>query len=262
MRKIDSIFLHYSDSSDVSLSAINYWHLLAFPGNPDPYTGLFISYHHVIHQNGQVEAGRDERSVGWHVKGYNLNSIGIVLTGSDGMDWYPTDKQYASLDLMLIQLMTKYSIPQSEIYFHRDKNATSCPGRLDKNKILRMLNETKTTPIEEEEMKTVIYQSGEPLKNHFIEGIESEDAIIMYLRAQEQAPKTPNIVNVYVYPSDLEKGVVSFRRILENNRPERINLTKELNERSISGRVGIRITAKPRFGIRRPFTAALVLENE
>jgi len=114
-------------------------------------------------------------------------------------------------------------------------------------------------------MKTIIYQSGEPKKNHFIDGVELDDEGVMklYLGAQEKAPKTPNIVNVYAYPGDLEKSVVSFRRILENNRPEKVNLTKELNDRNLSGgRIRMRITAKRRFGIRRPFTAALVLENE
>ena len=267
MRRIDSIFIHYTDSPEVSLSAINYWHLLAFPENPDPHTGLFISYHHVIHQTGWVEAGRDERSVGWHVKGYNSRSIGIVLTGSDGMDWYPTSEQYASLQALLRDLMRRYSISPERIYFHRDKNATSCPGRLDKQKILRLLGEPIETPAPEPEKeewdmgkRIYAYQSGVPRKDHYVEGLETSDdyELKLFIRDKRGKPVPQNKLKIVLH---LEGGRdIQLSRFLRKNDAKEINLSVELLIKNGLGKFSLSVTSLRRWGIRYAVTAGVVLE--
>ncbi len=255
MRKIDSIFIHYTDSPEVSLSAVNYWHLLAFPENPDPYTGLFISYHHVIHQTGWVEAGRDERSVGWHVKGYNSRSIGIVLTGSDGMDWYPAPEQYASLQALLRDLMRRFSISPERIYFHRDKNATSCPGRLDKTKILKLLGQAPEPEKEEEDdMGSTRYccQNPKGEKSHprvgLLNTMNKREVWVGVNFLMKNPPKGSKIA-ILIKPNDRD---VTIKKILKpsGNRETNFMCSEKIKEEGFS------LTARSPDGL--PFAMTVV----
>lgn len=136
MRDINAIVIHYTDSADVSAAIIRQWHLAR--GWQD------IGYHKVIRQDGSVEPGRPESIIGAHTKGSNTGSLGVVLTGSDRESWYPAPEQMASLQAVLREWMARYRIPASNIFLHREKTPTSCPGRLDKAKVLRLLGETGT----------------------------------------------------------------------------------------------------------------------
>ena len=133
MRKIDKIFVHYTDSADVSAATIRAWHLAR--GYID------IGYHKVIRRDGSLEIGRPEAVIGAHTKGYNTTSLGVVVTGSNREPWYPAASQYTGLATELKDWEARYNIPPANIFFHREKNPTSCPGRLDKSKLFALLGQ-------------------------------------------------------------------------------------------------------------------------
>jgi N-acetyl-anhydromuramyl-L-alanine amidase AmpD len=138
MRTVNSVILHYSYSDDVSAATIDGWH------RARGWNGC--GYHYVVRKDGKVENGRPVETVGAHCYGFNTNSIGICLTGSDKMLWYPSAAQYDSLQTLLQDLMKRFNIPSMNIFFHREKKATSCPGRLDKTKILGLIGKPVLTP--------------------------------------------------------------------------------------------------------------------
>jgi len=131
MRRITKAIVHYSASKDVPASTIRRWHLNR--GFKD------CGYHKVIRRDGTVELGRPESEIGAHTKGFNKESLGVVLTGSNDEPWYATDAQYRSLNRVLEDWIAKYGIMTTQIFFHKELNATSCPGRLDKKRILAAL---------------------------------------------------------------------------------------------------------------------------
>lgn len=131
MRSIYRIVIHYTDSPDVSARTIDFWHLV------NGWAG--IGYHAVVRKDGSIEDGRSENQRGAHAGAYNAGSLGVVLTGSEDMPWYPAEAQYKALNKLLKQWMNRYSIIKEQIYFHREVRPTLCPGRLDKKRILREL---------------------------------------------------------------------------------------------------------------------------
>lgn len=81
-----------------------------------------IGYHEVICLNGSVESGRPHYWMGSHAKGYNKNSIGICLIGTDEF----TDDQLDSLYRLILSLKDKY--PQARVIGHNQISSKSCPG--------------------------------------------------------------------------------------------------------------------------------------
>jgi N-acetyl-anhydromuramyl-L-alanine amidase AmpD len=81
-----------------------------------------IGYHFVIRRNGTRETGRPENTVGAHVRGHNLNSIGVCLAGGTNAAGKPdnnfTAAQFASLEALLNELRGRYR--KARICGHRD----------------------------------------------------------------------------------------------------------------------------------------------
>lgn len=81
-----------------------------------------IGYHYVVHKDGSVEAGRDLKYQGAHVKGYNDCSVSIAYVGGLDNLGRPqdtrTDEQKKSLISMLQTLKGMY--PDAQIVGHRD----------------------------------------------------------------------------------------------------------------------------------------------
>ena len=81
-----------------------------------------VGYHWVIRRNGIVEVGRQESIPGAHVKGHNLNSIGVCLVGGVDFNNRPTPNyttsQWASLKTLLVSLKLRF--PNARIVGHRD----------------------------------------------------------------------------------------------------------------------------------------------
>ena len=83
-----------------------------------------IGYHKVIQRSGKIENGRPEYWIGAHVKGKNMNSLGVCLIGRKNF----TKKQYTSLERIL--KTWKLSYPHANIVGHCDTGNTSktCPN--------------------------------------------------------------------------------------------------------------------------------------
>lgn len=81
-----------------------------------------IGYHFVIDTDGTVETGRQEGETGAHVKGHNLNSLGICLVGGITKEKRNhgeyTEAQWIALSKLLRKLESKY--PSARICGHRD----------------------------------------------------------------------------------------------------------------------------------------------
>ena len=67
-----------------------------------------IGYHFVIDTDGTVETGRKEGETGAHVKGHNLNSLGICLVGGITKDKRNhgeyTEAQWKALEVLVTAL--------------------------------------------------------------------------------------------------------------------------------------------------------------
>ena len=89
-------------------------------------------YHFYIRKNGDVKATRPIEKIGAHVRGFNLNSLGICYEGGLNERGQPADTrtyaQKCSLLDLLRQLKTDY--PQAEILGHYQLSSSihkACP---------------------------------------------------------------------------------------------------------------------------------------
>lgn len=121
----DKIIVHCTatpEGREVSVQEIERWH------RQKGYNG--IGYHYVVHLDGKVERGRDERAVGAHTAGQNHCSVGVVYVGGCDRAMKPKDTRTAaqkvSLQKLLTELRRRY--PKAEIYGHRDFTRKACPS--------------------------------------------------------------------------------------------------------------------------------------
>jgi N-acetyl-anhydromuramyl-L-alanine amidase AmpD len=118
------IIVHHSASGDVSAATIHGWHL-ARKDNGVPWLG--IGYHFVIRQDGTIERGRPENSIGAHAGASgNGDSIGVCFTGNFE-EGRPTEAQLNSFVWLEKYLRPKYGA--LNVQGHRDVMATACPGK-------------------------------------------------------------------------------------------------------------------------------------
>ena len=136
MRKINKIVIHHSASSWGSALVIDKWHKEFDP--PFDCIGYqFVISNGMLHPDtkpiksliGNIEAGRDIKRAGAHVKGHNKHSIGICLIHDDG-DIY-NDKMFRSLFYLCKELMQEFSISSDNVVGHGEldpENKALCPG--------------------------------------------------------------------------------------------------------------------------------------
>lgn len=82
-----------------------------------------IGYHYLVGVSGEVTQGRSIHSKGAHAKGYNKNSLAIVLAGGTNDKLIATEKaftadQFLFLESFLKELQIMY--PNAEIVGHRE----------------------------------------------------------------------------------------------------------------------------------------------
>lgn len=91
-----------------------------------------IGYHWIIFRSGRWVAGRDESVYGAHVKGHNVNTIGICLLGgfgSEADDYFQehfTVGQKAALVTLIQDIRTRHNI--KKISGHNQYANKACPG--------------------------------------------------------------------------------------------------------------------------------------
>jgi N-acetylmuramoyl-L-alanine amidase len=115
---ITKIILHCSDSPHGrgdDARTIHAWH------QAKGWDG--IGYHYVILESGEVQRGRPHYWTGAHVRGENLNSLGICLMGEKQF----THAQFSALKGLLRSLIDQY--PGAVIYGHSDFDSNkTCPN--------------------------------------------------------------------------------------------------------------------------------------
>ena len=114
MRKITDIVVHCADTPKGKYFDINdiyQWHVVE-RGWSD------IGYHYVILLDGTIQLGRDIKTVGAHVKGFNSKSIGICYIGGKGNVDTRTTQQKVSLVYLVGSL--KRMFKKAKVSGHRD----------------------------------------------------------------------------------------------------------------------------------------------
>jgi N-acetylmuramoyl-L-alanine amidase len=93
-----------------------------------------IGYHKVILIDGTVEMGRPEYWTGAHVSGYNDDSLGICLIGTDRF----SEEQFEALSLELKTYRRKYGA-NLKITGHRDLSPDlNKDGKITKNEWIKL----------------------------------------------------------------------------------------------------------------------------
>lgn len=131
MREINRIVIHCSDSDWGTEEEIDKWHKArGWDGN---------GYHYVITNghvsscvkynkkfDGVIQAGRELRKIGAHVKGHNKDSIGICLIGKHHF----TGKQmYEALPKLINMLLVSYSLTTDDVFAHNQFDPDKgCPN--------------------------------------------------------------------------------------------------------------------------------------
>lgn len=120
MRKIKKIYIHHSAlPKDLGIDVIRKLHLER--GFDD------VGYHFVIEENGKIRNGRKVEIQGAHVKGDNIDSIGICVCGNFEVN-QPSECQIRALKSLICKLYKKFG--KLKILGHKDYPAsdTLCPG--------------------------------------------------------------------------------------------------------------------------------------
>lgn len=121
------------------------WHHTAVSSNSDQFEGInnshekrhfpksslgfFIGYHYVIEHSGEVRQARLDTEIGAHVKGVNVGSIGIGLSGNFNTN-IPSAVQKKAARKLVRQLMFRWQILPEQIRPHREYANTDCPGKI------------------------------------------------------------------------------------------------------------------------------------
>lgn len=131
-RAIDTIIVHCSASPNgrrVTVEDIDRWHAERGYVRRAPAIARFnpglksIGYHFVIYVNGAIATGRGLEEIGSHARGYNANSVGTCVIGSERF----TPMQWIALKANVEALLKRY--PGAKVMGHRDVNPDkTCPG--------------------------------------------------------------------------------------------------------------------------------------
>jgi len=122
-RAIKFIVIHCSASKNgepLPLTELDRWHKLrGFKRDPKliGYNSpalKHIGYHYVVGHHGVVDGARGEREIGAHVAGFNANSLGICVVGTDAF----SAAQWEALKNLVQGLLKRY--PRAEVRGHRD----------------------------------------------------------------------------------------------------------------------------------------------
>lgn len=117
-KRTDLLVLHTSAtraSMDIGVKEIRSWHKAK--GWSD------IGYHWLIRRSGEIEPGRQEKSIGAHVAGWNSRSIGVCMVGglndrTGKAENNYTPAQWRSLKTLVGNIVVRY--PGIAILGHRD----------------------------------------------------------------------------------------------------------------------------------------------
>lgn len=121
------IWHHSADpSTKKQFTKINEYHKNR--GFPLSSRGFYVGYHWLVEQDGTAVQSREERELGAHDNGENLDSIGICLAG-DFNTQLPSEAQTKAACTLLEQIIKRWHISIVNVEPHRTDDMTDCPGR-------------------------------------------------------------------------------------------------------------------------------------
>lgn len=155
MNRPQNIIVHHTlvsrEKNPNQFEAVNDYHVRKGWGK--------IGYHYLIEADGTIKKGREETDEGAHTKEERMNyrSIGICLTGNFDAE-EPTLEQCKALHSIITQIKSKYSIPDANIFPHREfATYKSCWGSKLPNDVLGYLRMRISGKLELEEFQKELY---------------------------------------------------------------------------------------------------------
>ena len=143
--QITHIAIHHStgDARRITVQGIARYHVAEPPnGNGWPAIG----YHFVIDADGVVYETNSLETVGTHVAGHNLVTVGVCLLGEFTKGREPPDAQRRALAELLAWLCPLVSVPLERVWGHKSFSGqnTTCPGDTWEEWGLRTIDEART----------------------------------------------------------------------------------------------------------------------
>ncbi|WHH59183.1 peptidoglycan recognition family protein [Petroclostridium sp. X23] len=144
MNKPNKIIIHHSATQDGTVhkdfDAIRNYHI-----NTNGWRD--IGYHYVVESvaNGyKIIPGRAENDDAAHCIGQNTQSIGICLVGNF-LEQEPPEAQIQTLVYLIKDIYSRYG--KLPIYGHKDFYATSCPGKINLERVKKLVEQEEDTTL-------------------------------------------------------------------------------------------------------------------
>lgn len=163
-----------------------------------------IGYHFIVRVDGTIERGRPENTVGSHCMGNNRESIGICFEGNYERD-VMTKEQIEAGQRLLSYLYEKYNLSEKNVFKHKDKMATACPGRnFPFSKIVKGYDKTNANIVK----NCKIYSEKNDWKEHFCSVSASERIQVIFDAGDGWSSVEYNNIKGYIKNSalQLDKG--------------------------------------------------------
>lgn len=143
MRNIEWIVLHTAGAYDFKRKEVVHQSRATIDRYHRDHNGWAkIGYHHYVEEDGHGERGREDHETGAHVSGFNLNSLGLCVSGhGDFQPW--NQAQIAEVLRKCAAWCGMYRVPVAHVIGHREAPEhgappvhKTCPGTLvDMNEI-------------------------------------------------------------------------------------------------------------------------------
>jgi N-acetyl-anhydromuramyl-L-alanine amidase AmpD len=97
-----------------------------------------IGYHWYVKKDGRVIACCPESMVGAHAGKHNPYTIGIAAEGDyERFDTSMPSAQFEALTNKILDIMNRYNMPKTNIFYHGELSSTECPGKFFPKEELR-----------------------------------------------------------------------------------------------------------------------------
>lgn len=136
-RTLDYIVLHTAGAYDFKRKEVVHQSISVIDRYHREHNGWTkIGYHWYVEEDGTGERGREDLEVGAHVGGFNVQSLGLCVSGhGDFQPW--NDAQMSEVLRKLAQWCGMYRIPVGHVIGHREAPDfgappvhKTCPGTL------------------------------------------------------------------------------------------------------------------------------------
>jgi len=127
MRDIKRIILHCTatyERQSVTIEDVRRWHTSA------PRNWKDVGYHYLILQDGTIQHGRNVQVQGAHVKGENVDSIGIAYCGGllENGDVADTMTSYQDMSFLMLVNSLRNVFGHLTLHGHNEFSNKACPG--------------------------------------------------------------------------------------------------------------------------------------